>query len=178
MGVPRLSLHIVGSLSGTVNDGRIPAGGALPRSYDQLCPIARTLDIIGERWTLLMLREMFFGKRRFTELHVALPGVPSRVLSERLKTLETHGIVRREQYNRRPPRSEYVLTDKGRSLQPVVQALFLWGIDNVLTPRERALVLRHLYGDNVAADASASDLRFPEPRTVENANEQATRARS
>ncbi len=92
------------------------------------CPVARTLDLIGERWTILLLRDLLLkGPRRFQDFQASLPGVASNTLSARLKSLEDHGLVRRQLYNDRPPRLEYVLTDKGKSLGPVVKALRDWG---------------------------------------------------
>ena len=92
------------------------------------CPVARTLDLIGERWTLLLLRDLLLhGPRRFLDFQTSLPGVSPNILSARLKTMEDNGLVRRELYNERPPRLEYVLTDKGKSLGPVVKAMREWG---------------------------------------------------
>jgi len=102
----------------------------MARTYDQIedCPIARTLEVIGERWTLLLLRDLLLqGPRRFQDFQSSLAGVPPNTLSTRLKELEANGIVRRTLYNERPPRLEYSLTDKGRSLGPVVSAMRAWG---------------------------------------------------
>ena len=101
----------------------------MPRSYSIAdCPVARTLDLIGERWTILLLRDLLLhGPRRFQDFQTSLPGVAPNTLSTRLKAMEDDGIVRRELYNERPPRLEYVLTDKGKSLGPVVKALRDWG---------------------------------------------------
>lgn len=120
----------------------------MARSYDQVCPIARTLDIIGERWTLLILRELGFGRSKFSEFAENLPGIPATVLSDRLKTLERHGIVERQVYSEHPLRAEYRLTAKGRSLEPVLGALVDWGIEHCLEPHEidavRAVVPPHV----------------------------------
>jgi len=92
------------------------------------CPVARTLDLIGERWTLLLLRDLLLhGPRRFQDFQASLPGVAPNTLSARLKTMEDNGLVRREMYSERPPRLEYVPTDKGKSLGPVVKAMREWG---------------------------------------------------
>jgi DNA-binding HxlR family transcriptional regulator len=112
----------------------------MARSYEQLCPIARTLDIIGERWTLLVLRELSFGRTRFRDFQQALPGIPATVLSDRLKTLEAHGLVERAVYNQHPLRAEYRLTPKGDTLRPVLGALALWGLAHCLTADEARLV--------------------------------------
>jgi DNA-binding HxlR family transcriptional regulator len=92
------------------------------------CPVARTLDLIGERWTILLLRELLLhGPRRFQDFQAALPGVAPNILSARLKTMEDDGLVRRSLYSERPPRLEYVPTDKGKSLGPIVKAMRDWG---------------------------------------------------
>ncbi len=92
------------------------------------CPVARTLDLIGERWTILLLRDLLLqGPRRFQDFQISLPGVAANVLSARLKSLEAHGLVSRQLYTDRPPRLEYVLTEKGRSLGSIMKALRDWG---------------------------------------------------
>jgi len=96
--------------------------------YDLKCPIARTLDIIGERWTILILRDLLrTGPCRFQDLQRSFPGLSPNTLSARLKTLEEHGIIIRKFYAERPPRAEYELTGKGRSLGPILKALLQWG---------------------------------------------------
>jgi DNA-binding HxlR family transcriptional regulator len=90
------------------------------------CSIARTLDVVGERWTLLILRDAFNGVRRFEDFAASLP-VARNVLADRLATLVEHGILRREQYEERPPRFQYRLTPKGFELYPVLMALLQWG---------------------------------------------------
>jgi DNA-binding HxlR family transcriptional regulator len=117
------------------------------RSYEQICPIARALDVVGERWTLLILRELFFGKTRFSELQAGLPGIPTRILSERLKKLEASGLVAREVYSQHPLRAAYQLTEAGRGLKPVLAAVARWGLDNFLNDNERRLVLEHVPPD-------------------------------
>lgn len=92
------------------------------------CPVARTLDLIGERWTVLLLRDLLQqGPRRFQDFQASLPGVAPNTLSARLKAMEDNGLIQRQLYNERPPRLEYVLTDKGRSLGPIVRAMRDWG---------------------------------------------------
>lgn len=116
----------------------------MARSYDQMCPIARTLDLVGERWTLLILRELYFGRSRFTEIARGLPGVPARLLSERLKKLEAEGVVERALYSEHPLRAEYRLTQLGESLKPVLAALATWGLEHCLSDAEAEEVRRHL----------------------------------
>ena len=92
------------------------------------CPIARALNVVGERWTLLILRDLtVHGPRRFQDLQLSLAGASPNTLSQRLKRLEAAGVVERRFYDQHPPRAEYVLTDKGRALGPVLQALRAWG---------------------------------------------------
>lgn len=93
-----------------------------------LCPIARSLDVVGERWTILIIRELVrFGPRKFHEFEQGITGLSPNTLSARLKRLEQAGIVERRFYAQHPPRAEYLLTEKGRELRPVLRALFEWG---------------------------------------------------
>ena len=97
-------------------------------SYDLKCPVACALDIIGERWTILILRDLLReGPRKFQDFEQSLAGISATTLSARLKKLEEHGIVARRFYADHPPRAEYVLTDKGRTLGPVLKTLLEWG---------------------------------------------------
>jgi DNA-binding HxlR family transcriptional regulator len=92
------------------------------------CPLAVTLDVIGDRWTLLLLRDLLLlGPRRFNDFQAAFPGVAPNTLSVRLKEMEDNGLITRELYNERPPRVEYQLTAKGKSLGPIVKAMRDWG---------------------------------------------------
>lgn len=98
------------------------------KKYEIDCPVARTLDIIGERWTILILRDLFLhGSRRFQDFVESLTKIAPNTLSSRLKVLETAGIVEREIYSDHPPRMEYRLTQKGKDLGPVLTALKDWG---------------------------------------------------
>jgi DNA-binding HxlR family transcriptional regulator len=96
--------------------------------YDLKCPVARALDIIGERWTLLILRDLFReGPRKFADFEQSLAGISATTLSARLKKLEQHDILTRRFYAEHPPRAEYLLTDKGRTLGPILKLLLDWG---------------------------------------------------
>jgi DNA-binding HxlR family transcriptional regulator len=97
------------------------------KSYGQECPVAQTLDILGDRWTLLIVRDLFLGRTKFAEFQASLQGIPTNLLGDRLKQLEEHGIVTRHFYSEHPPRAEYVLTEKGRALDPVLGALTEFG---------------------------------------------------
>ena len=100
----------------------------MPSSYGQKCPVARALDVVGEKWSLLVLRDLFRnGPQRFQDLEKSLPGVAPNTLSARLKALEAQGVVATRLYERHPPRYEYFLTDKGKALGPVLKALYAWG---------------------------------------------------
>jgi DNA-binding HxlR family transcriptional regulator len=110
------------------------------RRYDQLCPIARTLDLIGDRWTLLIVRDLFFGSTKFKEFIEQSPGMPTKILADRLKSLEAQGLVRRSIYSEHPLRAEYHLTDAGRSLEPVLAAIAGWGMRHAVTPKERRVI--------------------------------------
>jgi DNA-binding HxlR family transcriptional regulator len=99
----------------------------LHRTYDdQNCSIARSLEVIGERWSILIVRDAFFGIRRFDDFQQSL-GLSRGVLANRLDRLVEEGILERRAYQERPPRYEYRLTDKGRDLWPVAMALLKWG---------------------------------------------------
>ena len=104
---------------------------ARTQPYAQACPIARTLDIIGDRWTLLIIRDLFLGRTRFNEFRQSTPRISPRLLSERLKRLEEQGLVERELLAGYPPRAEYRLTAKGRSLFPVLFAIGSWGFEHL-----------------------------------------------
>jgi DNA-binding HxlR family transcriptional regulator len=97
------------------------------RSYNDLCPIARALDVVGERWALLVVRELLLGPQRFSDLRDALPGVSSNLLTDRLRELEARGVVRRRVLPPPAGSSVYELTDRGRRLEPVLDALGEWG---------------------------------------------------
>jgi DNA-binding HxlR family transcriptional regulator len=92
------------------------------------CPIARVTDLVGDWWTPLVLRESFYGRRRFDQFVEAL-GIPRPVLSQRLARLTEEGLLERRQYEDHPPRWEYRLTDKGRAFWDVLAAMWRWGMD-------------------------------------------------
>ncbi|MCE7882488.1 MAG: transcriptional regulator [Actinobacteria bacterium ATB1] len=94
----------------------------MAKTYELDCPVARSLEIVGERWTLLIIRELLLGHSRFGEFSTALPGIPPNLLSDRLRLLEAEGIVERLE-----PKG-YSLTVKGRSLAPALGALAVWGM--------------------------------------------------
>ncbi len=99
----------------------------LRNTYDgQVCSIARSLELIGERWTLLIVRELLLGPRRFTDLLDALPGIGRNLLAARLRALEEAGVLERIVHATRPPLVEYRLTERGKRLKAVVDAMRRW----------------------------------------------------
>jgi DNA-binding HxlR family transcriptional regulator len=103
-----------------------PESRLIPRS---VCPIASALDLLGDRWTLLVIRDLLFvGKRRFGEFLSSPESIPTNILSDRLRRLEEGGVVVKVPYQLRPPRYEYQLTAKGMDLFPVLRALIEWAI--------------------------------------------------
>ena len=100
--------------------------------------MARSLEIVGERWTLLIVRDLLKGPCKFRDLAASLESVPPGILSQRLKLLEEHDIVARRIYTKRPARAEYILTERGIELRQVVRSLLIWGAKHL--PGKRALV--------------------------------------
>jgi len=115
----------------------------LNRTYDgQVCSIAGALELIGERWTLLIVRDLFLGVRRFDDLQGDL-GIARNVLRDRLNRLVDEGIVRRRRYQERPERFEYVLTEKGVDLWPVLHSVMSWGDRYAAPEAGPATVVEH-----------------------------------
>jgi DNA-binding HxlR family transcriptional regulator len=125
---------------------RMVTTSAQPRA----CSVARTLEIVGEKWALLAVREVFLGNRRFDEM-VRRIGAPRDTLASRLRALTGAGILERRQYSEHPKRFEYFLTDAGRDLYPVILTLMRWG-DTYLNPGDQPpLVLVHECGEHLLA---------------------------
>jgi len=101
------------------------------------CPIAGTLDVIGDRWTLLVARDLIAGKTRFSEFLASDERIPTNVLADRIRRLERHGIIDSVLYSQHPPRAEYHLTAKGRDLEPVLKLIGLWGLKHIPGTRNR-----------------------------------------
>ncbi len=95
------------------------------------CPVANALDLIGDKWTLLVLRDLFSGKSRYSELQSSPENIPTNILAERLKRLVTHGLVEKIPYQEKPVRYQYRLTSAGRSLRFVLKELSIWGLNNI-----------------------------------------------
>ena len=104
------------------------------RSYGQYCPVAKTLELVGERWTLLVVRELLVGPQRFTDLHAALEGIPRNLLADRLRDLEAAGLVAKRDLPPPAARTVYELTGAGQALLPVIGALAQWGLKHIAPP--------------------------------------------
>src|SRR5262249_41672720 len=99
----------------------------MEKRYGQHCPVAKSLDLVGDRWTLLIVRDLLRGAARFQDLRKQLSGIPPKLLADRLRRMERHGLVERTLYSKRPPRASYALSDRGRGVGLVVGALAGWG---------------------------------------------------
>ena len=99
--------------------------------YRSPCPVASTLDILGDKWTLVVLRTIFAGRHRYGDLLAMPEKISTNILADRLAALQEHGLATKRAYRQRPERFEYRLTKKGADLLPVLQALARWGIDYI-----------------------------------------------
>src|SRR6266487_3446911 len=99
-----------------------------PQELRSPCPVACALDVVGDRWTLLVIRDLFAGKRRFGDFLTSPEHIPTNILAERLKRLARAGLIASVAYTERPPRFEYQLTPRGRELAPIVDAMAIWGL--------------------------------------------------
>lgn len=106
----------------------------------EACPVARGLSVIGDRWTMLVLRDCFLGVRRFEQMQERL-GITRHVLADRLRKLEANGVLRRERYQERPPRHEYRLTERGKALYPVLVSVIEWANVHVPPTGESSVTL-------------------------------------
>jgi len=107
---------------------KTPGKRALSPPRRSRCPVSCTLDVLGDRWTLLVVRDLMRGKRRFAELADSPERIPTNILADRLKRLVGLGVVQSRQYSDHPPRVEYQLTAKGEDLRPVLGTMVDWGI--------------------------------------------------
>ena len=134
------------------------------RSYNQFCGVARALDLIGERWALLVVRELALGPKRFTDLRQGLPGIATNVLSVRLRQLERDGVVTRRLLPPPAPAQIYQLTELGRELVPIMLALGRWGAgtmgarspDQSIRGEWLALALKAFFDPEAAGDLRAT----------------------
>ena len=95
------------------------------------CPVACVLDIVGDRWSLLVIRDLMRGKRRYAEFLASPEGIPTNILADRLKRLKKAGVITARRYSQHPPRVEYALTPKGEDLRPIMRAMVAWGVRHV-----------------------------------------------
>jgi DNA-binding HxlR family transcriptional regulator len=148
---------------------------------DQVCSIARTLELIGERWTILVLREVFSGRRRFGQMQATL-GIARNVLSARLQGLVDEGILERRAYSEHPRRFEYFLTEKGLDLWPVLVSLMGWGDRHFAGPEGPPVILVHKgecggrVNDRRICERCGEQLEVRQARAVPGPGAQAARA--
>jgi DNA-binding HxlR family transcriptional regulator len=131
----------------------------MSRTYDHYCPVARALELVGERWTLLVARELLLGPRRFTDLMAGLPGVSANVLASRLKDLEQEGMVARRTLPPPAASAVYELTDHAAGLVSVLAAMADWGMTMLGEPRPDDEVRGEWIVLGLAVTSSAPDVR-------------------
>jgi DNA-binding HxlR family transcriptional regulator len=132
----------------------------------RICSIARTLEVVGEKWALLAVREVFLGNYRFDEM-VRRTGAPRDTLAARLRTLVEGGILERRPYSDRPVRYEYRLTPAGRDLYPVILGLLRWGDEHLAGEAGPPLVLTHSCGNRLVPELTCQACGQPvDPRDV------------
>jgi DNA-binding HxlR family transcriptional regulator len=145
---------------------------ATKRSYGEACRFAYALDVVGERWALLVVRELLLGPKRFTDLRTGLPHASSNILSERLRDLEHGGVIQRRKLPPPAASSVYELTEWGRELEPIVTKLGAWGARSPIPPDSQEigpdsviLALRSLFDEGAAGELTATyELRIGESR--------------
>jgi len=120
----------------------------MAKRYEQYCPMAHALDLVGDRWALLVVRELMHGPKRYTDLVEHLPGIGTNILAARLRDLEGHGVVARRTLPPPAASKVYELTDYGRELRPALRELALWGARSLGPPT----AADELFTDNVARD--------------------------
>ena len=108
-----------------------PAKRARKGDFRSACPLATALDLVGDRWSLVLVRDMMMRKGKYQEFLNSPEGIPTNILADRLKSLECRGIIRRRRYQSNPARYEYILTRKGAELLPVLQQLAIWAQKHV-----------------------------------------------
>src|SRR5918996_4756024 len=134
------------------------------RGYRQYCAVASALDVVGERWTLLIVRDLFMGPKRYTDLRSGLPGIATDLLTARLRTLEAAGLVQRRTLAKPAPATVYELTDRGRLLGPALGALAQVGFgflgepadDTQMPPERLVLALRAAFDATAVPDHNAT----------------------
>ena len=127
---------------------RRPSTSAAPAARRSPCPVAGALDLLGDKWTLLVVRDLFAGLKRYGEFANSMEKIPTNLLAERLKRLEHAGLIASSAYQDNPPRYEYTLTAKGEALRPMMREIVNWG-------------RRHLAGTMVRAEATGNPADSP-----------------
>jgi DNA-binding HxlR family transcriptional regulator len=129
----------------------------MARSYDQYCPVAAALDVVGDRWTLLIMRELVAGDRRFTDLRERLPGIAPNLLADRLRDLQAEGLVEHKELPPPAARTVYASTKLGRELIPVLRSLARFGVSRLGDPDDQ------LVEPQVAVYGMLTPYHRPEP---------------
>jgi DNA-binding HxlR family transcriptional regulator len=133
------------------------APGGSRRVRRSRCPVSCTLDVLGDRWSLLVVRDLVRGKARYAEFLASKERIPTNILAERLKRLVGAGIVKAKRYSSRPPRVEYLLTAKGEDLRPIVRAMADWGVKHAGGRLPPEVVARREAEARQRADAGSGD---------------------
>ena len=128
----------------------------MSRTYNQDCVLAYAFDLLGERWTFLIVRELFLGPRRFGDLHAALPGIGTNLLSKRLKELEEAGLVA----SAGDGRNQYRLTDSGEALRPTARSLMFWAIEYFMNRPEPSAPKDCIFSNDLVPDSVALALEM------------------
>jgi DNA-binding HxlR family transcriptional regulator len=134
-------------------------GGRIVKQYGQFCSVARALDVLGDRWAMLVVRELLLGPKRYTDLLEGLPGVGTNVLAVRLRDLEDAGIIAREKLPPPAASTVYVLSDDGAELRPVVDELARWGLRLMDRPQRGEATRTGWLIYSLAISASATGMR-------------------
>ena len=129
----------------------------MTRTYNQDCVLAYALDMLGERWTLLIVRELFLGPRRFGDLHAELPGIGTNLLSKRLKELEHAGLIIS---NSGPSKNAYRLTDDGEALRPTLRSLMFWSIEYFMRQKDPSPPQECIFSNDLQPDSVALALEM------------------
>ena len=139
----------------------------MSRTYNQDCVLAYSFDLLGERWTFLILRELFLGPRRFGDLHAALPGIGTNLLSKRLKELEEADLIA----STGDGRNQYRLTDAGEALRPTARALMFWAIEYFMNRPEPSAPKECIFSNDLVPDSVALAVEmFANKCTIPHAN--------
>src|SRR6201982_3610287 len=136
------------------------------RSYGQYCGVSKALDLLGERWTLLIVRELLQGPGRYTDLRNGLPGIATNLLAERLRELEAVGLIRREEAAPPVATTLFHLTEAGAGLEPVLEALGTWGIRYMTQPADGDEFRSHWFASPIAQFLRAREPDGP-PLSIE-----------